>query len=176
MHYFNRPIACLATFLCLLGTASFAAAGLTVIFDNGQATSLSVFLGPLESAEADIKHADADDQQLGAADLESLLPIQSPGLTPGRLRPRAHNVPFASPFFLIGSDEWSKRWLVQHRTALKHMGAAGLLVEASSVDDLRDIAKLAEGLPITPASGSEIARAIGISHYPFAISGGRIWQ
>ena len=56
------------------------------------------------------------------------------------------------------------------------MGALGMLVEASSVEDLRNIARLAEGLPITPASGSDIAKAIGIAHYPFAISGGRIWQ
>ena len=56
------------------------------------------------------------------------------------------------------------------------MGAVGLLVEATSLEDLRAIAEIADGLPITPASGSDIAKALGIAHYPAGISGGRIWQ
>ena len=166
----------LATSLCLLGAVSAGAAGLTVIFDNGQARPLSDFLGPLESVQSDKIPSTIDKQQLGAADVRSLLPIRSPGLTPGKLSPRAHHVPFARAFFLIGSDAWSKRWLRQHRKALKEMGAVGMLVEATSVEDLRAIARLADGLPITPASGSDIAKAVGISHYPVGISGGRIWQ
>jgi integrating conjugative element protein (TIGR03765 family) len=171
----ERPVVCHLTLICLLGTASLSSAQLTVIFDNARARPMSDFLGPLENTNAE-KEPAMESAPLGAADLETLLPIRSPGLTPGKLRPRTHNVPFARPFFLIGSDEFSKSWLVKHRKALKKMSALGMLVEASSVEDLRDIARLAEGLPITPASGSDIARAIGISHYPFAISGGRIWQ
>lgn len=162
--------------LCLLGAVSAAAAGLTVIFDNGQARPLSDFLGPLDAVQSDKTPPTIDKQRLGAADVQSLLPIRSPGLTPGKLSPRAHNVPFARAFFLIGSDAWSKRWLRQHRKALKEMGAVGMLVEATSLEDLRAIARLADGLPITPASGSDIAKAIGITHYPAGISGGRIWQ
>ena len=176
MRSIPKSVACVVTLLCLLGTASVASAELTVIFDNGQGRPLSDFLGPLKSARAEKDHAYAESRQLGAADLKSLLPIRSPGLTPGKLRPRGHNVPFARPFFLIGSDEWSKRWLVQHRKALKEMGAVGMLVEATSVEDLRAIARLAEGLPITPASGSDIAKAIGMAHYPVGISSERIWQ
>ena len=176
MFRLERPVVFVVTLLCLLGTASVATAGLTVIFDTGQARPLSVFLGPLATAEVDNDPADSVSQQLGAADLESLLPIRSPGLTPGKLKSRAHNVPFARPFFLIGSDAWSKRWLVQHRKAFKEMGAVGLLVEARSVDDLRAIATLAGGLPITPASGSDIANVLGISHYPVGITAERIWQ
>ncbi len=172
----ERSFACLVALLCLLGAASFASAELTVIFDNGRAKPLSDYLGPLESVKSDKVPPTSDKQQVGAADVQSLLPIRSPGLTPGRLNPRAHYAPFARAFFLIGSDAFSKRWLRQHRKALKQMGAVGLLVEATSLEDLRAIAKLADGLPITPASGSDIAKAIGISHYPAGISGGRIWQ
>ena len=172
----ERSVVCLLTLVCLLGTASLSSAQLIVIFDNGQARPMSDFLGPLENAKAEKEPAVVESMVLGAADLENLLPIRTPGLTPGKLRSRTHNVPFARPFFLIGSDEFSKRWLFKHRATLKQMGALGMLVDASSIEDLRDIARLAEGLAITPASGSDIARAIGISHYPFAISGGRIWQ
>ena len=160
----------------MLGVTSLAAAELTVIFDNGQASPLSDFLGPLDLGEPERDSSSIDKSRLGAADVQSLLPILSPGLTPGKITPRQHKVPFARAFFLIGSDAVSKRWLKQHREALKKMGAVGLLVDASSIEDLRVIAALADGLPITPASGSDIAKALGISHYPVGISGGRLWQ
>ena len=176
MQNMLKRLGLLVPSLCLLGAVSAAAAGLTVIFDNGQARPLSDFLGPLDAVQSDKTPPTIDRQRLGAADVQALLPIRSPGLMPGKLSPRAHNVPFARAFFLIGSDAWSKRWLRQHRKALKEMGAVGMLVEATSLEDLRAIARLADGLPITPASGSDIAKAIGITHYPAGISGGRIWQ
>jgi hypothetical protein len=52
----------------------------------------------------------------------------------------------------------------------------GLLVDAASIEDLQPIASIADGLPITPAAGSDIASALGVMHYPFAVSDGRIWQ
>ena len=171
-----KSVTCLVSLLCLPGTVPLAAAELTVIFDNGQGRPVSDFLGPLEST-ADNNHRVADkNKQLGAANVQLLLPIRSVGLTPGKVVARPHNAPFARGFFLIGSDEWSKRWLRQHRKALKEMAAVGMLVEATTIEDLRAIARLADGLSITPASGSDIAKAIGISHYPVGISGGRIWQ
>ncbi len=176
MQSIPKRLSRLVALLWLLGAVSAAAAELTVIFDNGRARPLSDFVGPLDSGKPDKVPSYSQKPQLGAADVQSLLPIRSPGLTPGKLTPRAHHVPFATAFFLIGSDAFSKRWLKQHRKALEHMGAVGLLVEATSLEDLRAIAELADGLPITPASGSDIAKAIGISHYPAGISGGRIWQ
>ncbi len=176
MQNIQKRLSRLVASLCVLGAVSAAAAELTVIFDNGQARPMSDFLGSLDSVQSDRVSSTSDKQRLGAADVQSLLPIRSPGLTPGKITPRAHNVPFARAFFLIGSDAFSKRWLKQHRKALKQMGAVGMLVEATSLGDLRAIAELADGLPITPASGSDIAKAIGIRHYPVGISDGRLWQ
>ena len=175
MDRINSMRVCLVSLLCFFGSAVFAGE-LTVIFDNGRASPLSMFLGPLDSAPVEIAAEDPRERRLGAADIASLLPIRSAGLTPGKITPGSHNIPFAQPFFLIGADVWSKRWLVQHRKALKEMAAVGLLVQASSIEDLRAIAKLAQGLPITPASGTDIAKAIGIVHYPVGISDQRIWQ
>ena len=176
MRSMLKPVAGLVSLLCLAGTVSIAAAELTVVFDNGRARPLSAFLGPFESAADDNDRVADKNNRLGAANVRLLLPIRSAGLTPGTVIERAHNVPFAGGFFLIGSDEWSKRWLRQHRNALKELGAVGMLVEATTIEDLYDIARLTDGLSITPASGSDIAKAIGISHYPVGISGGRIWQ
>ena len=46
----------------------------------------------------------------------------------------------------------------------------GMLVQADTLEDLRTIAELADGLSILPASASDIAKALGISHYPVLIS------
>ena len=169
MKNIPKRLSRLVALLWFLGAIS-AAAELTVIFDNGQARPLSDFVGVLDSVQPDKAPSYSEKPQLGAADLESLLPIRSAGLTPGKISARAHPVPFARAFFLIGSDAFSKRWLKNHRTALKQMGAVGMLVEASSIEDLRAIAELADGLPIIPASGSDIAKTLGIRHYPVGCS------
>ena len=74
------------------------------------------------------------------------------------------------PFFLIGSDPRSRDWLVTHRDRLAEIGATGMLVEADTVDNLRTIAGLAKGLPILPASATDIAQALGLEHIPVLIS------
>ena len=51
-----------------------------------------------------------------------------------------------------------------------------MLVQADTLDDLRTIAELADGLSILPASASDIAKALGISHYPVLISAHGIEQ
>jgi integrating conjugative element protein (TIGR03765 family) len=50
------------------------------------------------------------------------------------------------------------------------MGAVGMLVQAETREDLQAVADLADGLPILPTSASDIAKALGISHYPVLIS------
>ncbi|MCP5024376.1 MAG: integrating conjugative element protein, partial [bacterium] len=89
---------------------------------------------------------------------------------------RAHDRPFARPFFLIGSDAQSRQWLKDNRDRLKEIGAVGMLVQADTVDDLHAIAKLANGLSILPAAGSDIAQALGIKRYPVLISAHGIEQ
>jgi len=148
-----------------------AGAALTVIYDNGNTQPIAPFLGVFESADESPQQSPIPTKlQLGAADPESLLPIQSPGLTPGPVQARAHDRPFSRPFFLIGSDVHSRQWLHDHRDRLKEIGAVGMLVQAETLEDLRTIAKLADGLSILPASGRDIAQALGISHYPVLIS------
>ena len=148
-----------------------AGAALTVIYDNGNTQPIAPFLKafgttnevPQQSPVPIIPYR-------GAADPEAWLPIESPGLTPGPVRTRSHDQPFARPFFLIGSDTRSRQWLQDHRDQLKAIGAVGMLVQAKTLEDLRTIANLADGLSILPASGTDIAQALGISHYPVLIS------
>ncbi len=49
-------------------------------------------------------------------------------------------------------------------------------VQAETVDDLRAIAKLSGGLPLLPAPATDIAEALGLSHYPVLVSNQGIEQ
>ncbi len=154
-----------------------AQAELTVIYDSGNTQPIAPFLKIFESADRIPQQRPVPAKpQLGAADPEAWLPIQSPGLTPGFVQARSHDRPFMRPFFLFGSDTLSRQWLQDHRDRLKEIGAVGMLVQADTLDDLRTIAELADGLSILPASASDIAKALGITRYPVLISAHGIEQ
>ena len=148
-----------------------ASAALAVIHDSGKTQPIAPFLEAFDAGNESPQQSQIPTKpQLGAADPQAWLPIQSPGLTPGPVQSRSHDRPFARPFFLIGSDARSRQWLQDHRDQLKAIGAVGMLVQADTLDDLRTIAELADGISILPASASDIAKALGISHYPVLIS------
>lgn len=150
----------------------------TVIHDSGNTRPLAPYLEIIDRTETATNPPTGTPNRprLGAADVQTLLPIRSPGLSPGPVKARPHNRPFSRPFFLIGSDDRSRRWLVEYRERLKAIGAIGMLVQAETQEDLRNIARLANGLPILPASAADIATALGISHYPVLITSQGIEQ
>jgi integrating conjugative element protein (TIGR03765 family) len=150
--------------------------GVTVIYDSGDTRSLAPYLEILERAEPAADDPPINMPRQGAAEVQALLPIRSPGLTPGQVWARAHHRQFARPFFLIGSDPLSRQWLLQHRDRLKTIGAVGMLVQAETRADLRAIASLSGGLPIMPASAADIATALNLTHYPVLISAQGIEQ
>ncbi len=148
-----------------------AGAALTVIYDSGETQPIAPYLDAFESTDTPAPQSQATQRpHLGAADLATLLPIRSPGMTPGPVQLKKHDRPFTRPFFMIGSDNFSRQWLLKHRDRLKEIGAVGMLVHADTRDDLQIIAELAAGLSVMPASGSDIAKALGISHYPVLIT------
>lgn len=150
----------------------------TVIHDSGNTRPLAPYLEIIDRTETTINPPTGarNRSALGAADVQALLPIRSPGLSPGSVKARTHNKPFSRPFFLIGSDDRSRQWLFQYRDRLKQIGAVGMLVQAETQEDLRAIAQLAGGLPILPAPAEDIATALGISHYPVLITSQGIEQ
>ena len=167
-----RLIVCAAV-VSLSLLSKVARAELEVIYDSGATEPLAPFLqvfGERPSQRPVVRSG----VELGAADVSRLLPIRSPGLTTGPVTRRALEPPYAGttlrPFFLIGSDPRSRHWLASHRDRLKELGAVGMLAQADSVADLEAIARIAEGLAILPAPASDIARALGIQHFPVLIS------
>ena len=72
-------------------------AELTVIYDSGNTQPIAPFLEVFEAPDAPPPRLTMPQPPLlGAADLANLLPIRSPGLTPGRVTPRNQDRPFAS--------------------------------------------------------------------------------
>lgn len=179
-RYHRRQLSALSILLALSVSAS---AELIVIYDSGDTLPLAPYLISLQPAEPPMPpsigaNALSQREKRGAADIRNLLPIRSPGLTPAAVS--MHTVSEealkrlalgnARPFFLIGSDLLSQRWLQTRRTELQRLGAVGMLIQAETPADVRRIAELADGLPITLGSASDIARALGIEHYPVLIS------
>lgn len=158
--------------------ATSALADLVVLYDSGQSWSIDRYLAPIlprHSDQAAIGAAPPEPQP-GSFDIEALLPVRSPGLSVGPVASRRFDTPVPIAFFIIGSDATSLNWLTRQRDYLIAQGAIGLLVDVSDEEQLQAVATVAKGLPITPASGADIARALAIKHYPFAVTEGRIWQ
>ena len=160
-----------ASFLPLVAWAQLA-----IIYDSGATRPLAPLLSVFGETTPSVPPPRQPDPvgDLGAADLSRLLPIRSPGLTPGAVTRRPLRLPnngaLPRPFFLIGADELSRKWLATHRDRLKSIGAVGMLVQAESVNDVEAIARIANGLSILPASATDIAEVLGIEHVPVLIS------
>jgi len=164
---FGRPV-----FLAALLAVAPAMAELTVIHEAPGTRPLSDFLGTSRQTST----SRPPPKPPAAWDLSTLLPIRSPGLTPGPVSAREHKLSLAQPVFLIGADGLSKAWLAENRARLEALGAIGLLVEAESQADLEAIAELAGTLPIVPAPAGDMVGVLGLRHYPVCITATRLWQ
>ena len=155
---------------------------LPVIHDSGQTQSLAPLLRPLLPDSVAVEKAQPEYssavQPAGLADLSILLPIRSPGLSPGKLdtapvgqRIRRYLAQVnPRPFFLIGADALSLLWLSRHRDGLIEIGAIGLLVQAENAEEVRRVAEAARGLPVGLGSGTDLGTALGIDRYPVLIT------
>lgn len=167
----SRLLGRAALLVCLAaGAATPAAAGPVVIFDSGATVPVghyfSVFFAP-----------DPDPSPPGAPpagpQLAISFPVRTPGMSPGILATPARLAAGAwlpAPMFLIGSDAASRAWLLEHRERLLRIHAAGLVVHADSLDDLRALQALAPGVPMAPGSAQGIAPQLGLTVYPLLIT------
>ncbi len=106
---------------------------------------------------------------------ERLFPVRTPGLSPGNVASRPlpaslRQVPPPIPFFIVGTDALSTHWLITWRARLRELGASGLVVEAPDRAAFDNLVQVSGGLPLAPASGTAIARVLGLTHYPVLIS------
>jgi len=165
----------LGTFMLMLGmlTAPLSEAAPVVIYDAG-GEPLAPILNHLFEDEADT-NSKPPIQSAQAAQQHSVpfeLPIKTPEMSPRRVTPRAISQPYMTrPLFLIGTDRLSQQWLIQNRMKLSELNAAGMVIQADTLEDLQAIARISNGynLQIMPASASDIAHQLNLKHYPVLI-------
>lgn len=105
-----------------------------------------------------------------------LLPVRSRLLTPGDVERRRIEAPGLRPLFLVGDDERSQAWLRQRIDHLRELDAVGLVVNVESLASLKALRHLAPGLTLSPGSGDDIARRLGLKHYPVLITATHVEQ
>lgn len=110
-------------------------------------------------------------RQAGApADISDMLPVTTPQMRAGKVESRALTLTGMTPVFLVGDDALSRQWLTLRRDELKRLHATGLVVNVSDKAALVQLQQIVPGVTLLPASASEIARRLQLSHYPVLIT------
>ncbi|CAK7008730.1 integrating conjugative element protein [Saezia sanguinis] len=162
--------------LLLLSVTCINAQSLTVVGDYGGRSALHYFdaIGIVPDTPAPASsHQPA---QVFRADESFVLPISSKRLTPGPVTPRRINAPGLLPFFLIGDDELSRKWLKERSSMLRELGVFGLVVNVDSMDSLSQLRQLAPEIILSPIPGDDLAARLQLSHYPVLITSSSIEQ
>jgi len=101
-------------------------------------------------------------------------PVHSSQLSPGPVVPRPLDIAGFAPIFLIGDDAFSRRWLSEQAPRLRDLHATGFVVEVLSRSAFESLQRLAPGIPLSPASGDDLAQRLKIEHYPVLMTGTRL--
>jgi integrating conjugative element protein (TIGR03765 family) len=113
-------------------------------------------------------------QPFGFADM---LPVKSGFLSVGKVSAKQLKLsPGMTPFFIVGSDKASFWWLNKNAEYLRSINAVGLVTQVNTIRELSAIADAAKGLELRPMSADDVARKMGIQHYPVLIKSDGISQ
>ncbi|WP_034949243.1 integrating conjugative element protein [Erwinia oleae] len=154
--------------LCLV--TSTVLANLNVIADLGGDDASPYFEGiNRQTGSASLPVAPPAPISAGEAEA-AMLPVITPELTPGKVVARPLQLPGIGALFIVGDDEVSRAWLQANAQQLKSRSAVGLVVNVSHLSGLQALREQGLGLPMVPASGSELARRLQLSHYPVLIT------
>lgn len=162
-----------AAFLFVVAVAAQAAP--VVIFDSGQTVPIAQFLAPaFENGNANegnpIRPVAPDAARVP---MPVTFPVRTASMRPGKLQSPLNAVKLPSwlptGVFLIGTDEMSREWIVRNWEVLAKQRAAGIVVNADSIDAFRSVQALGRGLPMAPSSAVELAKRLRLNVYPVLI-------
>ncbi|ECA1950165.1 integrating conjugative element protein [Salmonella enterica subsp. enterica serovar Virchow] len=159
-----------AVVVCALFTTASGAA-LNVIADLGGESTVPLFDAiNNESNEFTPPRAVTPPPSPAPAEMDDMLPVSTPEMRVGKVASRELSLAGITPVFLVGDDALSRQWLALRLDELKRLGATGLVVNVSNKASFAELQLLAPGLTLLPASASEIARRLQLSHYPVLIT------
>lgn len=173
-----KPIVLIAVGLLACAAATAQSVPLIVVEDRGGVSALPYYQPLNTQADTTILPVTPSHPRVGTlAEAEAMmLPVRSAHLTPGEVPHRVISAPGLTPLFLVGDDARSRIWLQQHHTALREMGAVGLVVNVESATALAALRRLAPGLTLAPTAGDDLAQRLGLRHYPALITATGIEQ
>lgn len=132
------------------------------------AAAVQASTAPINDGDVSLLSTSTSDE---SANIESqMLPVRSALLSPGDEPRRAIRAPGLAPFFLVGDDDRSRAWLQERGVALQRMQAVGLVVNVARPQALDMLRRLVPELTLMPVSGDDLARRLGIRHYPLLIT------
>jgi len=130
--------------------------------------------GAVHPASPPASAASAPRRRYSEADM---LPVRSELLAPGPVERRAAELSgLTQPMFLVGDDDRSRQWLQQRLPQLRRLKAVGLVVQVQSIARLHALRRLAPDVTLSPASGDDLARRLGLRHYPALLTATGIEQ
>ncbi|HBC3949107.1 TPA: integrating conjugative element protein [Vibrio parahaemolyticus] len=99
--------------------------------------------------------------------LVQMLPVRTPGMSPGQVVRKAITQSVGQPLFIVGDDARSHQWMRAKRDYLARIHAVGVVV---NVNDARGWLRMTQyGLTVYPVRGDDFAKAFGITHYPVLV-------
>lgn len=147
---------------------STASAELTVIADLGGESAVRFYEGiQPEYDESAPSYLNAIPQTITEADM---LPVVSHRLTPGKVQPMQFELVGMAPIFLVGADDLSKQWLVQHYDELLANHAVGLVVNVTTLEELNALRRLVPNLPLLPTPADDLSERLKLVYYPALIT------
>ncbi|MFG1304678.1 integrating conjugative element protein [Xanthobacter autotrophicus] len=170
----------LALLLALAASPALAQSSpLIVVEDHGGVSALPYYGAlnpPPKQGAPDVPPAVRPPPVGKPASEADMLPVRSERLSPGEEPRRVLQAPGLTPIFLIGDDSRSRAWLMERGSVLRDLNAIGLVVNVETAAALASLRKLAVGLRLAPVSGDDLARRLGLTHYPVLITATGIEQ
>lgn len=115
-------------------------------------------------------------QPMGRVTEANMLPVRAERISPGMVERRPMNAPGLRPFFMVGDDDLSKKWLEERSEALSAMGAVGMVVDVETSAALSQLRAIVPTLTLLPTPGDDVAGRLGLDHYPVLVTDKSIEQ
>ena len=141
---------------------------LNVIADRGGESTAKY----INTKQVNVKNIDYRNMEIKGSMLKNMLPIRTPEMSAGKMNNKhlRRDYPGMSfPVFVMGNDKLSRAWLNSNVKYLKKNKAVGLLVRVDTMKEFDDIKADADGLPIIPTYGTQMAQQLNINKYPFYV-------
>ncbi len=141
-----------------------------VIYDNGKTINAQQFY-PFQKPSVDIKNIPRYIKKS-----IKRFPVVSSMLSVGKLKSRKIKNRMPRAVCVVGSDERSRRWIKNNRSALKSINALCMVVNVKSKDHFQSIKSLAPNVDFQALNGDVFYKELKIKHYPFLLNKGYIRQ